>query len=74
MSGFVYNDGGRRAAGFTNKATVGDCVARAVAIASGRPYQEVYDRLAHVNATQRRSKLSRCKRPRRASHGINTRF
>lgn len=40
---FVYDDGGREAAGF--KGDAGDCVARAIAIASGRPYREVYDAL-----------------------------
>jgi hypothetical protein len=48
---FIENDGGRVAAGFKGKA--GDCVARAVSIASGRPYQEIYDRLADGNASQR---------------------
>jgi len=42
-AGFVYDDGGRAAAGF--KGSAGDCVARAIAIASGRPYREVYDAL-----------------------------
>lgn len=40
---FVYNDGGRAAAGF--KGSAGDCVVRAIAIASGEPYREVYDAL-----------------------------
>lgn len=38
---YVYDDGGREAAGFRGK--TGDCVTRAVAIATGRPYREVYD-------------------------------
>jgi hypothetical protein len=41
----VINDGGREAAGYRGKA--GDCVTRAIAIATGLPYQEVY---AMVNA------------------------
>jgi hypothetical protein len=40
---FVYDDGGRKAAGFKGK--TGDCVTRAIAIATGKPYQEVYDAL-----------------------------
>jgi hypothetical protein len=40
---FVRDDGGRAAAGF--KGETGDCVTRAIAIASGRPYREVYDAL-----------------------------
>lgn len=41
MIGFTYNDGGRADAGF--KGDTRDCVVRAVAIATGKPYQEVYD-------------------------------
>jgi hypothetical protein len=40
---FVYDDGGRAAAGFTGK--TGDCACRAIAIATGKPYREVYDGL-----------------------------
>ncbi len=54
---WVEDDGGREAAGFKGKA--GDCVTRAVAIASGRPYLEVYNRLAEGNATQRITKRTR---------------
>lgn len=67
----VVNDGGRAAAGY--KGSAGDCVARAIAIASGEPYAKVYNRLASGNALQRRGK-----RPSRghgkfsAAHGINT--
>lgn len=45
---FVYDDGGRAAAGFRGIAS--DCVTRAVAIATGRPYHEVYD---HINTYAR---------------------
>ena len=54
---YEFDDGGRKAAGWKGKG--GDCAARAIAIASGRPYQEVYDRLAEGNATQRLSKRER---------------
>lgn len=40
---FVYSDGGRSLAGF--KGNTGDCVTRAIAIATQKPYQEVYDAL-----------------------------
>ena len=53
----IHNDGGRAAAGF--KGSAGDCVARAVAIASGKPYAEVYAALAHGMGTQRASKRQR---------------
>lgn len=66
---FVYNDGGREAAGYKGKA--GDCVCRAVAIAANLPYQEVYDRLAKGNASQRKSKNTG-KRSRSARNGIYT--
>lgn len=41
---FVYDDGGRADAGFVGVA--GDCVTRAIAIATGHDYREVYDALA----------------------------
>lgn len=41
---FIYNTGGREEAGF--KGSADDCVARAIAIATGKPYREVYDDLA----------------------------
>lgn len=40
MSAWVYNDGGRCRAGYKGDAR--DCVARAIAIASLRPYEVVY--------------------------------
>lgn len=40
---FLYNDGGRAAAGYKGRA--GDCVCRSIAIVTGKPYQEVYDAL-----------------------------
>ena len=66
---FVYNDGGREAAGYKGRA--GDCVCRAVAIAAQLPYQEVYNRLAEGNASQRKSKRTG-KQPRSARNGIYT--
>src|SRR3990172_7265127 len=43
MTTWVYDDGGRAAAGF--RGVTGDCVVRAVAIATQLPYQRVYDDL-----------------------------
>ena len=51
---YTYNDGGREAAGFKGK--TGDCVTRAVAIASGKPYAEVYAALSQGMGDQRKSK------------------
>lgn len=67
---FVFNDGGRAAAGYQGRA--GDCVARAISIVSGRPYAEVYKALADGNADQRVTKRSG-KKSRSARNGINTR-
>ena len=73
MIPFIKTDGGRAAAGFTNKETAGDCVARAIAIATGRPYGEIYTELADINArmriTKRRARRGAAGR-RTASHGI----
>jgi hypothetical protein len=68
---YVRNDGGREAAGY--KGGAGDCVARAIAIATGRPYQEVYTALAEGTGSQRRSKHDRGTRGRTARNGINVR-
>lgn len=54
--GFVVDDGGRRAAGFRGSA--GDCVTRAIAIASGLPYREIYDRL-HADTLSDRATMAR---------------
>jgi len=71
---FVYNDGGRKEAG--RKGHAGDCVTRAICIATKLPYMEVYNRLAEGNATQRKSKKERYSKSRNgvktASHGIFT--
>jgi hypothetical protein len=40
---FCFDDGGRTAAGF--RGTADDCVTRAIAIATGKPYREVYDEI-----------------------------
>jgi len=43
VGNFVYNDGGRAKANYKGKSD--DCVVRAIAIATGISYQEVYDAL-----------------------------
>jgi hypothetical protein len=54
---FVYDDGGRKAAGLGPvHAHGGDCVCRAVAIASQKPYQDVHGRLAYHTGRVRHSK------------------
>ncbi len=66
----MQDDGGRFAAGYKGRA--GDCVARAIAIAAELPYQEVYDRLAEGNATQRKTRGMKNKGKRSARSGIYT--
>ena len=51
---FIYDDGGRGDAGFKGRA--GDCVARAVAVASRRPYTEVYAALSRGAGAERKSR------------------
>jgi hypothetical protein len=62
---FVYNDGGRKAAGFKGKA--GDCVTRAIAIATGLPYLEVYDKLNGIAKVHERTKIRKSKAKERSS-------
>lgn len=51
-------DGGALAAGFIGR-NRGDCVARSVAVASGRPYQDVYLGLHDAAKGERRGKRKR---------------
>lgn len=53
---FVFHDGGRAAAGY--KGDTGDCVTRSIAIATGKPYQEVYDALNQLAQTERGGKCN----------------
>jgi hypothetical protein len=67
---FLFNDGGRRLAGFAGVA--GDCVTRSIAIATEQPYLDVYRALADGTATAR--SMRGCKsRGRTARNGIQTR-
>ena len=56
---FKYNDGGRAAEGFKQKKHCGDCVCRAIAIATRRPYSEVYDLILHYAKQERTGKRKR---------------
>jgi hypothetical protein len=57
---YKYNDGGRAKAGY--KGTSGDCVVRSIAIVSGVPYQDIYDKINILakdeRITKRRKKQS----------------
>lgn len=65
---WVRDDGGREVAGF--KGTTRDCVTRAIAIATGKPYAEVY---AALNALAERERPRGGKRRSSARTGVATR-
>ncbi len=48
---FHYDDGGRAVAGF--RGTTRDCATRAIAIATGRPYREIYDALNRLAQSEK---------------------
>jgi len=54
---FQFDDGGRAAAGYGGKA--GDCVVRAIAIATARPYQQIYDLVNRAAVHERTGKRKR---------------
>jgi len=54
---FVFDDGGRAAAGY--KGMTGDFVTRSIAIATGKTYQEVYDARNQLAQAERRGKRKR---------------
>ena len=64
----VYDDGGRKAAGYKGHAD--DCVCRAICVVTGKPYAEVYERLARETGEQRATKRTK-KRSASARNGIN---
>jgi hypothetical protein len=51
---FVFNDGGRAAAGY--KGLTRDCVTRSIAIVTGKPYAEVYTAINEASKSERRGK------------------
>lgn len=65
---FIYDDGGRAAAGY--RGTTGDCVCRSIAIATGKPYAEVYDALNILGKDERITR----KRPKRSSSRTGVRM
>src|SRR5580700_3900540 len=69
---FQFDDGGRAKAGYRGK--TGDCVCRAIAIATEMPYQAVYD-LLNEHSGQERITKRRTKRgsARTGVHKITTR-
>lgn len=59
MTKVVFNDGGRKEAGY--KGTARDCVCRSIAIVTGKPYKEVYDALNQLGESERTGKRKRTK-------------
>lgn len=49
---WIFNDGGRAFAGYKGRAS--DCVCRAISIATGKAYQEIYDDLIECAKRERR--------------------
>jgi len=66
---FVYNDGGRKAAGF--KGHTGDCVTRSIAIVTGKPYKEVYDALNELSNPFNNKKHKRIRGKSNARTGVH---
>lgn len=54
---FKYNDGGREYAGY--KGGTGDCVCRAISIATEQTYQTVYDDLNNLIKSKRKTKKAK---------------
>ena len=57
MIKYQYNDGGRKAAGYKGQAR--DCVCRAIVIATGLDYKEVYKYLAQLHYERFGTKTAR---------------
>lgn len=66
----IYNDGGRAAAGF--KGQTGDCTCRAIAIATGKPYLDVYNELNALGQLERKSKRRASKSSARTGVYVTT--
>ncbi len=56
---FQFDDGGRKAAGYKGK--TGDCVVRSIAVATGLPYQQIYDRVNELSKRERTGSRKRGK-------------
>lgn len=65
---FKIDDGGRSK---YFPGTGGDCVARSIAIITGRDYMDVYNELAEGNKSQRKSKNDRGRNKKSALEGIS---
>ena len=59
MTTWVFDDGGRGAAGYRGDA--GDCVVRAFTIASGLPYRVIYDAANELGKAEHAARLRKSK-------------
>lgn len=64
---FTYDDGGRASAGYKGEAD--DCVVRSIAIATGKPYQDVYDQM---NAMAKRERPRKGQKRSSSRTGVKT--
>lgn len=64
---WVMDDGGRVASGYRGSAP-GDCATRAAAIASGRSYKEIYDRVINLARLERPGSTRIRSHPREGVH------
>jgi len=67
MIPFVYDDGGRSKSTLDRSKSAGDCVCRAIAIVTGKSYDEIWEVLARGNQHE-----STTKRSKKASAGRYT--
>ena len=56
---FIYSDGGRSDAGYCGDTR--DCVTRSIAIATGKPYKEVYNEINELAKSERITKKKKKK-------------
>jgi hypothetical protein len=56
---WIFNDGGRALSGF--KGFSGDCVCRAISIATGASYLSVYEKINQISQQEKKSKTRRGK-------------
>ena len=52
----IYNDGGRAASGY--KGSTGDCAVRAAAIATGKSYRQIYNRINEISKSEKTKQKS----------------
>jgi hypothetical protein len=51
---WIFDDGGRKAAGFRRRYGIGDCVPRSIAIAAQLPYRQVHEEIEQLAMMEER--------------------